>query len=229
MGGRNRQLIDTTDDGFERGPRVGRRADLESGNLFRIAGRRRQSFAGFIIDDAMRPSERPWILPGSLSVRDGRDRYVAENGFDLDAYSASTYEIDLEGVVGFVLTLKNRESRRRAIPLHDLHHVATGYGTDLVGEAEIGAFELVAGCDSLFLWWINGSAVLLGLVLAPVRVLRAARRAIGQRTLYRGAEPYESVLGLTVGELRESLRLPPDGAADRPPRLHRRAPRPDRW
>ncbi len=29
------------------------------------------------------------------------------------------------------------------IPFNDLHHVATGYGTDVLGEAEIGAWELL--------------------------------------------------------------------------------------
>ena len=34
------------------------------------------------------------------------------------------------------------------LPWHDLHHVATGYGTGLIGEAEISAYELRAGCGS---------------------------------------------------------------------------------
>ena len=172
----------------------------------------------------MRPAERPWILPASLTVREGRDRYLAANGFSIDVYEAPTYEVDLYGLLGFVLTFRNGPSRRRAIPLHDLHHVATGYGTDLIGEAEIGAFELVGGCNSLFLWWINVGAVLIGFLISPRRVLAAGRRALGRRTLYRDREPYELVVGLSVGELRRRMRVPLEGQADRPPRLHRRAP-----
>src|SRR5262249_36536717 len=35
--------------------------------------------------------------------------------------------------------------RKRLVGAHDLHHLLTGYGTDLVGEAELGAWELGAG------------------------------------------------------------------------------------
>jgi hypothetical protein len=166
---------------------------------------------------------QPVVSP-RVSVRAGRDAYFAANGFDVVAYGAATYEVDLVEVTGEVWTFPNTPARRRAVARHDLHHVATGYGTDVLGEAEIGAWELVAGCNSLFLWWINLSAVGVGLLLGPGRTLRAALRAAGQRTLYRDPLAYESLLEMSVPELRARLRMPPGGQADRPPRLHRRAP-----
>ena len=39
----------------------------------------------------------------------------------------------------------NTEGRRRILLARDLHHVLTGYGTDLVGEGEVGAWELGSG------------------------------------------------------------------------------------
>ena len=39
----------------------------------------------------------------------------------------------------------NTQSRRRLLLAHDLHHLLTGYGTDLVGEAEAAAWELGSG------------------------------------------------------------------------------------
>lgn len=39
----------------------------------------------------------------------------------------------------------NTKSRKRLVQPHDLHHLLTGYGTDLVGEAELGAWELGTG------------------------------------------------------------------------------------
>lgn len=110
------------------------------------------------------------------------------------------------------------------VPLHDLHHVLTGYGTDVLGEAEIGAWELVSGCTSFFLWWINASAVAVGLMLNPRRVARAGIKAVGHRSLYRHGIAYASLLQMTVGQLRAELGMPEGGQADRPPRLHRRAP-----
>ncbi len=164
------------------------------------------------------------IFEASLLVRTARDRYLTLNGFSLDDYDAATYEIDLGEVTGQVWTYRNSQARRRAVPFHDLHHVVTGYGTDVVGESEIGAWELMGGCPSLFLWVINVGAVALGLLIAPRRVLRAVRTAMGQRTLYVAKIPYGEVLQLTVGEVRARLRAPSQGLAAGPPRLHRRAP-----
>jgi hypothetical protein len=165
----------------------------------------------------------PTTLPASLSVRDARDRYLADNGFSTAGYTAPTFQVD---VLGRTWTFKNLRVRQRAVPLHDLHHVATGYGTDLVGEAEIGAWEIGGGCTNLFLYYINAAAMVLGLFLAPVRVWRAFRAGLRQRTLYKVAAPYEEVLGLDLGALRQRLGVPPDGAADHPAGLHRRAPGP---
>lgn len=148
---------------------------------------------------------------GGVSVLEGRDAYLAENGFSVDAYTAPTFTVD---IFGKALTFPNRPSRQRVIPLHDLHHVATGYDTDLVGEAEIGAWELVAGCNTPFLVAINATAAALGMLLAPRRVIRAALAARGQRTLYVKETPYEELLSLPVTELRERLGVPAGGAVN---------------
>ena len=169
-------------------------------------------------------SEFARVATPEASVRSGLDEYLGSNGFDVRAYDAPMYEVDLGDVTGEVWEFPNTPARKRAIPRHDLHHVLTGYGTDVLGEAEIGAWELVAGCNSFFLWWINLSALGVGLLLSPRRTVRALARAVGQRTLYRDPLAYAELLDMTVGELRERLGLPPHGQADRPPRLHRRAP-----
>jgi hypothetical protein len=39
----------------------------------------------------------------------------------------------------------NTKDRKRLVQAHDLHHLLTGYPTDLVGEAELGAWELGTG------------------------------------------------------------------------------------
>src|SRR5437016_5335847 len=87
-----------------------------------------------------------------ITVGEARDRYLADNGFDTAGYTADHFEVE---VAGRMLRLRNGKTRQRVIPLHDLHHALTGYGTDLAGEAEIGAWELVGGCNSLFLVSIN--------------------------------------------------------------------------
>ncbi len=154
-------------------------------------------------------------------VRGARDRYLELNGFTTESYTAPTFTLKFLGVR---LSLPNTKARQRAIPLHDLHHVATGYGTDFTGEAEIGAWELRAGCTSLITYYLNGMAVLIGLAIAPRRVLRAFSAARGHRTLYRQQAQLDELLVLTVGELRARVGVPREGQAHEPGGLHAGAP-----
>jgi hypothetical protein len=143
------------------------------------------------------------------TVRAARSRYFAANGFAPDGgYASRWVRVKLGPVPVYI---PNTAARVRAVRLHDLHHVATGYDTDLVGEAEIGAWELASGCRGyVAAWWLNLTAVLMGLVLAPRRVARAFRRGRGSRNLY--AEGWsETLLDETVGDLRERLALVPGG------------------
>jgi hypothetical protein len=161
-------------------------------------------------------------MPAEMTVREARDTYLLRNGFTAEAYRAPTFQIDL---FGLTWTLPNPQTRQRVIPIHDIHHVITGYGTDLAGEAEQSAWELRGGINTWVLWLFKLSAITLGLFIAPRRVLRALRRARGQRTLYREMPPYDALLQMRLGDLRSSLGVPLEGQADEPARLHRRAPR----
>jgi hypothetical protein len=73
-------------------------------------------------------------IGASVRVRDARDAYLAENGFTVEGYEAKWTEASL---FGFRFRVPNTPRHRWAIMRHDLHHVATGYGTDLAGEGEI--------------------------------------------------------------------------------------------
>lgn len=150
-------------------------------------------------------------------MKDGLDEYLAENGFDVQEYTAPTVRLKF---FGRYIDLPNTKARQWAIPLHDLHHVATGYGTDWVGEAEIGAWELRAGCRTAVVYYLNAMAVLIGLAIAPRRVLAAYRAAAGARSLYRTDLPYEQALRRTAGELRAHLGVPAEGLAIGGRRLH---------
>jgi hypothetical protein len=127
------------------------------------------------------------------------------------SYDAPTSE---GALFGLRFRVPNPPRHRWALMLHDLHHVATGYGTDSVGEAEISAWELRGGVRALGLYTgsIVLSAALLGLLLAPLRTLRL------------DDVPYEALLELSIGELRARLALPPDGLNRRPRRLYTFAP-----
>jgi hypothetical protein len=169
-------------------------------------------------------------LAATVSVLEGRDAYLAENGFTTDGYHAEWVVVSLFGVS---FRTPSTERRRRALKFHDLHHVVTGFGTDLAGEAEISAWELRRGLTGLglFVGSIVLSVTLLGLFIAPRRTLRAwrASRRDGppgsQGSLFQTERDYELLLRMTVGELRRELAVPEGGIASGPRGLHARAPK----
>jgi hypothetical protein len=101
-------------------------------------------------------------------------------------------------------------SRRRvaAAKLHDLHHVATGYRSDWVGEAEIAAWEIAGGCGPYgWAWLLNAGAFAVGLFRAPRRVFRAFLRGRGVPNLYHRGFADVALQSTTVGALRRQLGL----------------------
>lgn len=107
------------------------------------------------------------------------------------------------------LPFPNTDGRRRVLRLHDLHHVATGYDTDLRGEAEIGAFELGAGCGNSFVvWFYDLGTWVIGLARWPRRTLRGFLR--GRRTRTSLFTSPARAQAPTVGALREALGVVAD-------------------
>jgi hypothetical protein len=131
-------------------------------------------------------------------------RYYLANGFSPE--SPETFIQVRFG--GITLPFPNTDGRRRVLRWHDLHHVATGYETDLRGEAEIAGFELGAGCGRSFeAWFYNLGAFSIGLVRWPHRTIDAFLRGRHSGSLL--VEPTLAEVP-TVGALREVLGL--DGA-----------------
>ncbi|HEY1960391.1 MAG TPA: hypothetical protein VGH28_32495 [Polyangiaceae bacterium] len=166
------------------------------------------------------------------TVREARDAYLAENGFTVDEYDAKWTKASFFGIRFAVL---NTRRHRVGIMLHDLHHVATGFGTDLAGEGEISMWEARGGLAALgpYVGGIVASGSLLGLLVAPRRAIRAFRAARGASLFPLCRLPknefdarYEELLAMSVAELRRMLEVPASGVADRPRKLHAYAPRP---
>ena len=64
---------------------------------------------------------------------------------------------------------------REALCKHDVHHILTGYDTDMKGEAELAAWELGSGgCHLNFVFWLDRiSFMVIGLFSYPRATLRA--------------------------------------------------------
>lgn len=161
-------------------------------------------------------------FPGAWRVVRGRDAYLAENGFTVEEYAskwtkASFFAIDF--------AVPNTPKHRWAIMLHDLHHVATGFGTDLAGEAEISAWEVRGGLRGLGLYvgTIVVSGVLMGMMVAPRRTLRAWKLARSARSLWTQDAKYEELLAMSISELRAYVGVAANGIAEARG-LHKNAP-----
>jgi hypothetical protein len=169
-------------------------------------------------------TDRSKPLPTQLQVERARDHYLAENGFTVAEYDSPRTPAS---VFGIRFTVPNTPKHRWAIMLHDLHHVATGYGTDAIGEAEISAWELRSGWRGLGLYVgsIVAGGALFGLLLSPRRVVNAFLEGGPERALFvRNDLSYEALLEMKVGELRAELEIPEGGLAKRPRALHDFAP-----
>lgn len=143
----------------------------------------------------------------TMTMGDARARYYEINGFGADGGDSLKW-VPIK-MLGVQVYIPNTEGRRRAVRVHDLHHVVTGYQTNWRGEAEIAAWELASGC-----WrWpaalvLNLGGLALGTVIAPRRVARAWARGRKTRNLYneRG-DALDRVLSRPVGEVRATLGL----------------------
>jgi hypothetical protein len=145
----------------------------------------------------------------AATLAEARDDYYRRNGFGADG-GASQAWVDFK-LGPIPMPFPNTAARRRAVRYHDLHHALTGYGTDILGEFEIGAWEVASGCaDHWVAWQLNLAGMMAGLLVAPRRVLRAWRRGRQTRNLYR--LPYdEALLGRRVGDVRHELGLDAPG------------------
>jgi len=148
----------------------------------------------------------------TLSLREARARYFESNGFGDGGYDAKWVKLAL-GPIPFAFP--NSAARVRAVRLHDLHHVATGYDTSVLGEAEIGAWEIGSSCRGFVAAWIlNLYAMVLGFWINPGAVFRAFVRGRRSGNLYAGVWD-EALLEMRVGELRQQLRLTRPASAAR--------------
>ncbi len=134
-----------------------------------------------------------------------RSHYYEVNGFGSDGGDA----LEWVPLKLWKLTLKipNTEGRRKAVRIHDLHHVVTGYQTTWTGESEIAAWELASGClQSPAATVLNSGALAIGLLVAPIKVARAWARGRKTANLY-DQNGVDHLLPRTVEAMRAELGL----------------------
>jgi hypothetical protein len=148
----------------------------------------------------------------SLTLAEARRIYFDANGFGPNGgYDEAWVDFKL-GPIPF--PFPNTAGRVRAVKFHDLHHLVTGYDTNLVGELEIGAWEVGSGCaDMLAAWQLNLQSLGTGAIFAPRRTWRAFMAGRRSKNFYT-ATFGDALLSTTIADARRQLDLDPEiGAA----------------
>jgi hypothetical protein len=115
----------------------------------------------------------------------------------------------------FTIKIPNTKARKKAVKIHDLHHIVTGYRTNLRGESEIAAWELASGCRRMpAAFVLNLAALAIGAVIAPRAVLRAWARGRATQNLYTH-DTVDALLPMDVDAVRTTLGLDAPSPAPR--------------
>lgn len=142
-----------------------------------------------------------------LTVGEALDLYFARSGFGRETYTSRWVRLP---VGPFALYLPNLKPRRDVVPLHDVNHVVAEYATNWTGEFEITGYELGKGLGRYwFGWLIDLQGIWLGLVLHPLRTMRAFARGRRSGNLYRTFRNDDRLLAMTVGEVRAAVGVAP--------------------
>lgn len=138
-----------------------------------------------------------------ISVREARKIHFRDNGLPLDGGYEDTWTPLKAGPL--TVYLFNSQSRKASVQLHDIHHIVTGFHSDLCGEAEISAWELAAGIhDKYFAGAIGLLAVFYGSILYPRRTFAAYLIGKNSKTLYN-RNISEALLNQSLSDLQREL------------------------
>jgi hypothetical protein len=133
-----------------------------------------------------------------MTLRDARAACYRQRGFPEDGGIADRFWSPVKRIK----TLPNFKWRRRALPIHDLHHVIAGYEFSPYGEFEMSAWEFAAGpypnaWSTLFCLPL----VTAGVTIIPRRTFKAFVRGRRSKTLY-DASHVEALLDKSIAEVR---------------------------
>jgi hypothetical protein len=146
------------------------------------------------------------VYPDHMKVKDALQIYFNRYHFADGGYNDPYFKIKLGPLF---IPVPNTASRIKAVKLHDIHHLLTGYTAFWEGEVEIGAWEIASGCQRFFVaWLLNFGSFAVGLLLYPKKLFRAFM--LGRQSssnLYYGTVYNETLLESTLGELRKKFGM----------------------
>jgi hypothetical protein len=142
------------------------------------------------------------VYPDELITRDALQRYFLKYHFENGGYDLKWFKIKVGPIF---IPMPNTPGRIRAVKIHDIHHLLTEYPATLKGEAEIGGWEIAAGCGKYYeAWFLNFGSFFYGMFFFPRALFKAFMRGKRAKTsLYYDVNYDSRLLGRTVGDLRE--------------------------
>jgi hypothetical protein len=141
-----------------------------------------------------------------LTIQEALDQFFEKNNLGKDGGLNKNWAWLKLG--RFYIPFPNPDSRKKALVLHDIHHIATGYESNWRGEVAIGAWEISTGCGSYSAAWVlDLGAFALGLFLFPKIVYHAFVRGQHTLNLYKNKVDKNAILQMQVSEVQAMLRL----------------------
>jgi ubiquinone biosynthesis protein Coq4 len=135
------------------------------------------------------------------------EKFYADNHLDSDGGQSKPYvRIDINP--SFHFYIPNFNERRKAVIKHDMHHLLTGYETNMAGETEISMWEVASGCKKYrAALAIDVSGAMMGFLFNFPRLLKSFARGRRTGNLYHDKYTTEQALDMRVGELRKEFKL----------------------
>jgi hypothetical protein len=140
-----------------------------------------------------------------MTTREALSDYFEREGIKTSAQNVEQWLGDnwlRFSVFGRRVPVKPLYGFKRALALHDVHHLLTGYDTTWTGEFQVTAWEIGSGgCAPHVLFWLKlVFTSLLGLLLMPTASWYAFARGRAERNLFRC--DLGELLGREVDDLR---------------------------
>ena len=147
------------------------------------------------------------IAPDARLIRDALAQHYVMHGLPPDG-GASNPWFDVH-IGTFKIRLPNPPARRRAVLMHDINHIVTGYNTTFSeGEMSIAAFEVGAGCGRLaIVWFINLSLLALAVFVHPRVAFAGFVRGRRTASIYSSDRDATTLGAMSVEGVRALLRV----------------------
>ncbi|MFL5764311.1 MAG: hypothetical protein ACJ77K_10265 [Bacteroidia bacterium] len=143
----------------------------------------------------------------SSTPREVLNKFYIDNHLDDDGGNSKSF-VRIDAAKNFHFYIPNSDLRRKAVALHDVHHILSGYNTSFKGECEISAWEIGSGIGKYWIaLYIDTAGMMMGLPLYFKSVLRAYARGRRTKNLYSDQPAIDKALDMKISELQAEFRL----------------------